>query len=146
MTDDWREVVARWKGDAAFNGFNPAGVTVQMGPYKGEPGISPMEMLLLGVAGCTGMDIISILGKKRQIINRFDVQVRGKRAEAHPRVYTEIEVIYHLWGDQIDQKAVEQAIQLSHDKYCSASAMLSAAAKLSTQYVLHNTEETSLAM
>jgi putative redox protein len=144
MTDDWKEVVARWVGESAFTGFNPAGGSVQMGSYQGQPGISPMEMLLLGVAGCTGMDIVSILGKKRQILTQFEVQVRGRRAEAHPRVYTEIEVIYHFWGDHIDQQAVEQAIQLSQDKYCSVSAMLSAVANFNTQYFIHSVEETSL--
>jgi putative redox protein len=144
MTEEWKDVVAKWKGESAFTGSNPAGGTVQMGSYHGQPGISPMEILLLGVAGCTGMDIVSILGKKRQNITQFEVQVRGKRAEAHPRVYTEIEVIYHIWGNQIDQQAVEQAIQLSQDKYCSASAMLSAVAKFQTKYFIHRVEETSV--
>lgn len=146
MTEDWKEVVAKWKGESAFDGCNPTGGTVQMGSYHGQPGISPMEMLLLGVAGCTGMDVVSILSKKRQIIQRFEINVRGKRAEAHPRVYTEIELVYHIWGNQIDQLAVEQAIRLSQDKYCSASAMLSPVANISTKYFLHSIEEISLAM
>lgn len=146
MTDDWKEVVATWKGESAFTGANLSGGSVQMGSFQGRPGISPMEMLLLGVAGCTGMDIVSILGKKRQVIHQFEVQVRGKRAEAHPRVYKEIEVTYHLWGDRIDHQAVEQAIHLSQDKYCSASLMLSAVAEIRTQYYLHSTEETSVEM
>jgi len=117
MTEEWKEVVAAWVGELAFLGCNLAGGSVQMGAFHEQPGISPMEMLLLGIAGCTGVDVVSILEKKRQRINKFEVMVRGKRAEAHPRVYTEIEVSYHLWGDHIDSRAVEQAIQLTEDKY-----------------------------
>jgi putative redox protein len=144
MADEWKEVVAEWIGESAFAGRNTTGGCVQMGSFQGQPGIGPMEMLLLGVAGCTGMDVISILGKKRQKIDRFEVKVRGKRADSHPKVYTEIEVVYHLWGSQIDPRAVEQAIQLSEEKYCSASAMLSAMANISTQYHLYDSKENSL--
>lgn len=146
MTAEWKEVVAAWGGESAFLGRNLVGGSVQMGAFQGQPGISPMEMLLLGLAGCTGVDVVSILEKKRQRVNKFEVMVRGKRAEAHPRVYTEIEVSYHLWGDHIDPRAVEQAIQLSEDKYCSASAMLSAVASIRSRYYLHRTEETSVVM
>ena len=83
-----------------------------------------MELLLLGVGGCTALDIVSILKKQRQNLTEFMVEVRGKRAEIHPRVYTDIEIIYHLWGENLESKAVEKAIKLSEDKYCSASAML----------------------
>jgi putative redox protein len=146
MPDEWKEVAAEWLGESAFTGRNSAGGLVQIGTFQRQPGIGPMEMLLLGVAGCTGMDIVSILEKKRQILGRFEVRVRGKRAETYPMVYTEIEVTYHLWGEQIDPAAVEQAIHLSEEKYCSASAMLSAVAKLSSQYFLHTIEEPLHAM
>ena len=146
MPDEWKEVVAEWIGESAFTGRNSTGGCVQIGTFQGQPGIGPMEMLLLGIAGCTGMDIVSILEKKRQKIGKFEIRVRGKRAETYPKVYTEIEVSYHLWGNQIDSSAVEQAIQLSEEKYCSASAMLSAVAKISSQYYLHTIEETSRAM
>jgi putative redox protein len=136
MTEEWKAVVAEWRGESAFIGRNQTGGSVQIGTLNGRPGIGPMEMLLLGVAGCTGMDIVSILTKKRQKLEEFQVHVRGKRADQHPKIYTEIEVIYLLWGDQIDPKAVEQAIQLSEDKYCSASVMLRTAAQFRSNYRL----------
>ncbi len=126
MDDNWREVVAEWQGDDTFIGLNPQGAKVQMGTLEGRPGISPMELLLMGVAGCTGIDITSILRKQRQPLQDFQVRVRGLRASTYPRVYTEIEVTYLLWGEGIEPKAVEQAIQLSEDKYCSASIMMRA--------------------
>jgi putative redox protein len=141
MSGEWKEVVAVWRGESAFIGANQSGGSVQMGTLDGQPGISPMEMLLLGVAGCTGMDIVSILSKKRQKLIEFQVRVRGKRADQHPKIYTEIEVVYLLWGDQIDSKAVEQAIQLSEEKYCSASVMLRAAAQVHSSFQLLNPGE-----
>lgn len=134
MAEAWREVAAEWQGDIAFVGKNAAGVAVQMGTLGEQPGISPMEMLLLGVAGCTGMDIASILAKKRQPVDALKVKVRGKRAETFPMVYKEIEVLYLVWGDGIDPKAVEQAIQLSEEKYCSASVMMRATAEMRSSY------------
>ena len=91
-------------------------------------------MLLLGVAGCTGVDIVHILGKKRIKLDQFEVRVRGKRTENYPQVYTEIEIEYLLWAENLDPKAVEQAIQLSEDKYCSASAMMSKTAEVRSNY------------
>lgn len=135
-SDEWRVVNTDWKGDMGFLGINQAGGEVQMGSVNGKPGISPMEMLLLGVAGCTGMDVVSILKKMRQDLQDLRITVRGKRAEDHPKIFTEIEVIYELWGN-IDPKAVEDAIELSEDKYCSASAMLRCSAIMQSRYQIH---------
>ena len=134
MDIPWREVVAEWQEGGAFIGRNAAGGSVQMGTIDEKPGISPMEMLLLGVAGCTGMDIADIMQKKRQPLQALKVKVRGKRATTYPMVYTEIEIIYLVWGENIEPKALEQAIQLSEEKYCSASAMLRGVAQMHSSY------------
>jgi putative redox protein len=136
MSDAWREVVAEWKGEDSFVGRNASGGSVQIGTIDGQPGIGPMEMLLLGVAGCTGMDITLILRKQRQELVDFKVIVRGKRAETYPKIYTDIQVIYLLWGEALDPVAVEQAIQLSEEKYCSASVMMRASAKIESVYYI----------
>ena len=141
MDESWREVVAEWKGENAFLGSNPAGGKVQMGTIGDQTGVSPMELLLIGLAGCTGIDIVSILTKKRQSPDKFQVVVRGKRAETHPKVYTEIQVRYLIWGKGIEGKAVEQAIQLSEDKYCSASAMLGKSAQITSSYQIYTPDE-----
>ena len=141
MADEWKEVFVEWVGESAFLGRNLVGGCVQIGTLQGQPGLGPMELLLLGVAGCTGMDIVSILSKKRQKIEKFEVHVKGKRAETHPRVFTEIEVIYQFWGDKIEPKMVEQAIHLSEEKYCSASAMLSTTARIRSNYVIHQVDD-----
>jgi putative redox protein len=134
MDESSKEVVVEWAGDLAFIGRNPSGASVQMGTLNGDPGISPMELLLVGVAGCTGIDVVSTLKKQRQPLQDLKIKVLGKRADTHPRVYTEIEIIYLLWGEGLDPIAVERAIRLSEEKYCSASAMMQATAVVHTSY------------
>jgi putative redox protein len=142
MDDSWREVIAEWQGDTTFIGRNPTGGMVQMGSLDGKPGISPMELLLVGLAGCTGMDIAMILSKGRQPLVNLKVRVHGKRASDYPKIYTELEVTYMLWGEGLDLKAVERAIQLSEEKYCSVGIMLSKAASIHSTYrILKPVEE-----
>src|SRR5512142_3179805 len=97
-------------------------------------GPSPIELLLVGLAGCTGMDVIDILKKKRQAVSGLLVRVAGTRAESHPMVYTNIEVTYIVQGKDISAKAVEDAIHLSETKYCGAGAMLGKTAKIESHY------------
>ena len=134
MDNPWREVIAEWKGETSFIGRNPAGGTVQMGKIDDKPGISPMELLLAGLAGCTGMDIASILTKQRQPFVDLKVQVRGKRSSDYPMVFMELEVTYLLWGEGLDPKAVERAIQLSEERYCSVGIMLGKATPIRSSY------------
>ena len=105
-----------------------------MGKINEQPGISPMELLLAGLAGCTGGDIASILTKQRQPFVDLKVRVRGKKASDYPMVFTEFEVTYLLWGEGIEANAVERAIQLSEEKYCSVGIMLGKAAPVHSSY------------
>ena len=93
-----------------------------------------MELVLVGLAGCTASDVVSILQKKRQPLQALKIEVRGKRAADFPKVYTEIEVKYLLWGDGLNANDVEKAITLSEEKYCSVGAMLRAAAAVRSSY------------
>ena len=99
-----------------------------------ETGPRPMELLLLGLAGCTAMDVTSILQKKRQSLTSLQVKVTAERAEEHPRVYTQIHLEYVVQGTEVDPRAVERAIELSQTKYCSATAMLEKSAQITTSY------------
>lgn len=93
-------------------------------------GFRPMELLLVGLAGCTGMDVISILRKKRQEVTAYEVRVRSERAETDPKVFTDITVEHIITGHQISAEAVARAIELSETKYCGAGAMLGKTAVL----------------
>ena len=99
-----------------------------------------MELLLMGLAGCTGMDVVSILSKQRQVLKDLQIQVRGKRAPEHPKVFTNIEITFLFWGDGLNPERIEQAIQLSEEKYCSASAMLGAVAEISFTFKIFTSE------
>ena len=132
--DDLREIIAEWQAGGAFIGSNASGGKVQMGATGEQSGISPMELVLAALGGCTGGDVASTLEKKRQPLNALKIRVRGKRSETYPRVYTEIEVQYLLWGDGLDEEAVRQAIALSEEKYCSVNAMLKASVNIRFSY------------
>src|ERR1700674_4629154 len=96
---------------------------------QGE-GFSPMEMLLVGLAGCTGMDVISILRKKRQGVTAYEVHVEGIRADEHPKGFFEISVEHLVTGHNIHPAAVKRAIDLSETRYCGAQAMLGKVARI----------------
>jgi putative redox protein len=96
-----------------------------------------MEFFLAGVAGCTGVDVLSILQKMRQDVQGLTVDIEGERAEDYPMVYTDVTIVYNLRGTNIDPQSVEKAIELSMTKYCSASIIFKrAGVKVSTKFYL----------
>lgn len=120
-----------WKNNLQFEGSAKSGFNIPLDTSLadgGGNGFTPMELLLVGLAGCTGMDVISILKKKQQDVTAFEVAVHGDRASDHPHIYTHITVEYKLTGRNISLAAVDRAIELSETKYCSVHAMLSRAA------------------
>ncbi len=134
---EWPEVAAEWSGDQTFTGSSATGGTVEMAPAQERHDcVAPMEMLLLGLAGCTGIDVVLILPKMRQPLESLRVEVRAKRAKSHPRVYTEIEITYMLSGEELSEQAIKRAIELSEEKCCSVSAMLGSMAKIRSSYRL----------
>ena len=100
------------------------GPAVVMDNPESGSGASPMELLLMGTVGCTAMDVISILKKKRMAVTGFQVNITGTRAEEHPRRYTDIHIEYVVRGTDIKPEGVERAITLSETKYCGAMASL----------------------
>ena len=144
MSDNWREVNVAWKGEMLFTAENESGGSMQMASGRRGELLSPMELVLAALAGCTAVDIVSILGKKRVALNDFKVRVRAKRADIHPKVYTEYRVEYLFWGEGIQEKDVEQAIELSKDKYCSVSAMLKSGAEIQYTYKINGTAQSAV--
>ena len=104
-----------------------------------DTGPRPMEMLLVALASCAGMDIITILRKKRQEITAYELRVQGMRAEVHPKVFLDITVEHFFTGHNIRPEAVKRAIELTEDRYCGASAMLSKTATIN--HTFHIIEE-----
>lgn len=134
------EAKVTWQGRMSFAGSADSGFSVPLGtdPSVGgdNDGVRPMELMAIGLAGCTAMDVISILQKKRQEVTRFETQVHASRAEEHPKVFTHIVVEYLIEGRGIDPAAVERAIELSETKYCPAQAMLAKAVTIEHRYTI----------
>jgi putative redox protein len=116
-----------WKKRMSFEGTSDSGFTVPLGtvPAVGgdDDGFRPLELLAIGLAGCTAMDVISILRKKKQDVHDFEVLVHADRAEEHPKVFTHITIEYLVTGKDINRAAVERAVELSESRYCPAQAM-----------------------
>lgn len=127
-----------WKHGLSFTGTADSGFTLNLSGSAAaggdEDGFRPTELLLVGLAGCTAMDVISILQKKRQHVTDFQVKVSGQKALTYPTVFTHIQVHYVLGGHTLDPQAVERAIELSKDKYCAVSAMLGKTAVIEHTY------------
>ncbi len=100
-------------------------------------GVRPMEMLLLGMGGCTTVDVISILKKMREDVTDCRCEVSGVRADEHPKIFTDIHIHFIISGNSLDEKKVEKAITLSAERYCSASLMLGKAAKVTHDFEIH---------
>lgn len=128
------EITANWKGELTFIGQNEAGGSTQMGSFEGKAGIGPMQLLLVAIAGCTGEDIVSILQKKRVKLTDMQVKVSGERADDYPKIWTDIHINYLLWGNGIKPRDVEQAIELSENKYCSVGLMLGKSSRITSEY------------
>lgn len=134
--NSWKEVTTEWDKNNGYLATNKDGATVLMGKDKdGSAGIGPMEMLLAGLSGCTMMDVIEILKKKRQIPEKFLTIVHGnQRIDEYPYFFTEYQIEYVLWGNNLVEKDVEQAIKLSEEKYCSVGGTLSKSGPIHSSY------------
>ena len=121
-------ISVNWVDGLLMVGKSDSGHTITMdGPPEsgGENlGVRPMEMLLLGVAGCTMIDVVTTLKKMRQDLSHLETKINAERATDHPKVFTDIHIQFILKGQNLDEKKVDKAITLSAEKYCSASIML----------------------
>jgi len=135
------EAQVTWKGRMSFSGTADSGHVINIGtsPDVGgdDDGLRPMELMALSLAGCTAMDVISILTKKRQQVTGFEVRVRAERAEEHPKVFTRATLTYLVTGHDVDEAAVVRAIELSAVRYCPAQGMLNKVMPIELQYEIY---------
>ena len=131
-------ISVNWVDGLLMVGKSDSGHTITMdGPPEsgGENlGVRPMEMLLLGVAGCTMIDIVTTLKKMRQDLSHLETKINAERATDHPKVFTNIHIQFILKGQNLDEKKVDKAITLSAEKYCSASIMLGETATITHDF------------
>jgi len=130
-----------WKGNLSFDGSADSGFIMPLGARNSvggdEDGFRPMELFAIGLAGCTAMDVISILGKKRQEVTGFEVKVNVERAQEHPTVFTSAVIEYHVSGHNIEEKALLRSMELSATRYCPAQAMLGQLIPIELKYYLY---------
>ena len=136
-----------WEGRLTFTGTADSGFEVALGSYPevggDDDGFRPMELMALSLAGCTAMDVISILSKKRQNVSDYRVKVQADRADGHPKVFTNASIEYHIAGEDLDEEAVTRAMELSADSYCPAQAMLGKIIPLELIYFIYQGENLS---
>ena len=130
-----------WHEGLTFTGTADSGFTVALGADPGvggaDDGFRPMELMAVSLAGCTAMDVISILRKKRQEITGFEVRVRAQRAKEHPKVFTSAVIEYEVTGHGIQESALRRSIELSAQQYCPAQGMLAKVMPMKLDYLIY---------
>jgi len=138
------KATVNWKENLTFIGMPDSGFSVQMDADSSvggtAGGIRPMEMIALGLAGCTAMDVISVLLKKRQQVTRFEVNINAPRSPEHPKVFTSASITFIVAGLGVDEAAVLRSIELAATKYCPAYAMLERAFPMDLRYEIYEDE------
>ena len=134
-----------WSQGLSFSGTADTGFPVPLGASTSvggnEDGFRPMELIATGLAGCTAMDVISILQKKRQNITNFEVQVHTEQAAEYPKVFTSAWIEYTITGRNVDEEAVRRSIELSATRYCPAQAMFAKIMPLRLTYHIYEAGE-----
>jgi len=126
---------ATWSDGERYVGEASSHHALVMDTATEKTASSPMELVLIALCGCTASDVVGILRKKREPFTHLEVRAEGERASGYPAVYTEISLVYRIAG-KVSRKAVEDAVHLSKEKYCSVSAMLEKTAKITTKIEL----------
>ncbi len=133
-----------WNEKLAFTGTADSGFTIPLDAKEESGGMGtgfmPMELMAMSLAGCTSMDVISIMSKKRQDVTDFEVHVDADRAEEHPKVFTKAVIEYIFIGKGIDEKAVRRSIELSAERYCPAQGMLGKLIPIDLKYKIYEDE------
>jgi putative redox protein len=135
------KTTVRWIDGMMMIGESPSGHAIVMdGPEDlggKNLGIRPMEMLLLGLGGCTTVDVVSTLKKMREEVRDCRAEITAERADDHPKVFTRIHINFVVEGSNLNEKKVSKAVSLSADKYCSASIMLGKTADVTHDFEIH---------
>lgn len=124
----------KWVEDKTYLGIDVNGRSAVMSAGGDGPGVSPMQMLLLGLGGCTMYDVVNILQKQRQLLSHLEIEIAGERAEVPPKPWQSIHLHYIVSGRDLDASKVERAIELSVEKYCGAHATLAGVATITHDY------------
>ncbi|MFO6423813.1 OsmC family protein [Motilimonas sp. KMU-193] len=131
------QVRVDWSQALQFVGHSSKGHQVLMDGNSGTAGASPMELVLMAIAGCSSVDIVADLQQANQAVQSCSVDVQAQRAETAPKVFTQIDLVYTLKGQDVDASEVAKAIDASMDKYCSVAKMLESTAQIHASFVIN---------
>ncbi len=133
-------VSVQWTSDMRFLGTSGSGHAVVMDTSEANGGLAsaagPMEMVLMGLAGCSGIDVLHILKKKRVELQGMHIDIEAERTDTHPKVFSQVTVVFRFRGADLNQKALETAVELSMEKYCSVAGMVSQTANIDWTVVI----------
>lgn len=136
------KVSTQWKGNMLFESDNPNGKTVMIdsSPEHGgkNEGLSPKALMLSSLAGCSGLDVVSILEKMKVKVDDFKIDTYGELTDEHPKYYHTVNVEYHFYGKNLDEKKIKKAVDLSIEKYCGVMEMFRKFANVKTEIYYHN--------
>ena len=133
-------ITTLWKENMVFESDNPSGETLFMdAPDEGieNKGLRPKALMLSSLAGCSGLDVVSLLKKMRAEVNDFKMVVHGELTEEHPKYYHKVVIEYHFYGNDLQEDKINKAVKLSVDQYCGVMEMFRQFAKVSTEVYLH---------
>jgi putative redox protein len=136
------KITTEWKGGMKFESDNPSGKTLMMDTdVDGSDerfGLSPKALMLSALAGCTGLDVVSVLDKMKVANYKFKMEVTGELTDEHPKYYHKVKLDYHFYGDDLDEKKIKKSVDLSVEKYCGVMEMFRRFATLETEIHYHN--------
>jgi len=128
-------ITTQWKKNMLFESDNPSGKSLVID--DGENGLSPKAMMLSSLAGCSGLDVVSLLNKMRIVIDDFKMEVTGDLTEEHPKYYHTVLLEYHFFGSELNEDKIKKAVNLSIEKYCGVMEMFRKFAKVETKVYFH---------
>ncbi|MEP6900579.1 MAG: OsmC family protein [Actinomycetota bacterium] len=135
MSDNLYKATVKYAGDEFFIGTTPSNYSLTIdtkSERKSAP--TPVELLLVSVAACTGVDVVSILEKKRQVVTDYKIEISGERRDEHPRSFTTMHIHHIVYGQDVSEQAVIRAIELSDTKYCSVAATVRPTVEITTSF------------
>lgn len=136
------KITTSWKENMLFESDNPSGHTVLMDTSEENggtnKGLGPKAMMLSGLAGCSGLDVVSLLNKMRVSFDDYKMEVEGELTEEHPKTYHTVTLDYHFYGTNLDEKKITKAVNLSIEKYCGVMEMFRQFAKININIHFHN--------
>lgn len=139
---DTSHITTKWVGNMAFESNNPSGhnLRIDAGPDDGgdSSGYRPKALMLSGLAGCSGLDVASLINKMKLDVKDFRIETIANLTDEHPRYYDEVKIEYHFFGNNLNEKKLQRAVDLSIEKYCGVMEMFRRFASLEVEVLFHN--------